>query len=65
MTEQRLTALEVGFSHMADTLTSIESDVREMRDTMIGAKGAGRALLGVIGLLGAVVGWIGKGWAST
>ena len=60
--EQRLTRLEVEVSHLTTILELMQKDVRHCRDALVGAKGAGRALLGVIGLLGAGLGWVAKSW---
>ncbi len=61
MVQERVGILENEVRNLKSDLAEIKSDVREMRDAMVGAKWAGRALLGVIAILGGMTGWLMRG----
>ena len=61
MTEQhhaRQAVLEAKVERIEQDLGNIQRDVREIRDNIVGARWAGRALLAVAVTLGALIGWL-------
>lgn len=68
-TLRRLTVLETQFATAVDDLDEIKSDLRDLRDVLVGGKGAARVVAALLGggiafggFLLAMLSWFGIKW---
>lgn len=63
--EGRIAKLETEMRHVLSAVDEIRTDMRTVRDTIVGAKWAGRALVGLVGILGVLGGWALRVWSTS